>query len=148
MFLEALHRVIETTVILSNQTMGMMYMKWVIGSCAFLLALYTGFQSILISQVGFSQQIPQLMGDGGGGILLSILTLLTAIVCIAKPYIAMFMFLFCTILSAFVSLIFNDSIILLWACCTTTFAIFCFFTSRNKNRHLINRKRKVKYSKT
>ncbi len=112
-------------------------MRWLIEVCALALALYTGFQSILISQIGFNNQIPQLEGDGGGGIIFAFLTFLAAIIYLIKPTLAIIIFLLSTIVSAFSSFLFGDSVILLWSAGTVILAFLCYLANRISRRRLL-----------
>lgn len=113
-----------------------MPLKWIMGICALALSLYAGYQSILISQVGVSQQIPQLTGDGGGGILFATLLLVAAFICVFRIRIAAFIFLLGMVESGFVSLLFSDPTIFVWSLLTAICAILCFFMKQDKSHRI------------
>jgi len=110
-------------------------LKWLTGICALALAIYAIAQSLEILQVGVTNQIPQLEGDGGGGILFAVLTFISALACLIKPLVAFLLFLITTLLSTFISFLFSDPLLLTWSAISITLAALSFLAHRaRKNR--------------
>lgn len=90
-------------------------MKYIVGVLAFAFAIYTGIQSYMIAQIGIVNQIPQLEGDGGGGVVFTALLVLIGILALFKPFLAVFLFVFSALLSLLVGLTYQDPVTMYWS---------------------------------
>lgn len=90
-------------------------MKYIAGVAALALAIYAGIQSYLIAQVGILNQIPQLEGDGGGGVAFAVLCFITAILVLFKPMVSVILFVVSALLALLVGLTYQDPIPMYWS---------------------------------
>ncbi len=94
------------------------------------LAIYSGVQSYRIAAAGAVQQIPQLQGDGGGGLVFAVLCLIGAVVLLKRPFIATWILAVATVLVAFVGLSFGDPAMYWWSGITLVLTVYTFMQHR------------------
>lgn len=111
-------------------------MKYLIALAAIGLAIYTGVQSYLIAQVGIVNQIPQLVGDGGGGMVVTALCALAGLLALFKTLPAAVLFVLSTLTAILVGLTYQDPTTLLWAVGPFVFAVAILFSRISKRRKI------------
>ncbi len=105
-------------------------MKILAAVLTFVLGVYSGIQSYRIAAAGAAQQIPQLQGDGGGGLVFALLCIVAAVVALKRPSIGVWVLACATILVGFVGLSFGDASMYWWAVAALALAVFDFVIHR------------------
>ncbi|MCL6548087.1 MAG: hypothetical protein K6T30_04165 [Alicyclobacillus sp.] len=85
-------------------------------------ALYSGWKAELIAQAGAARHIPQLLGDGGGGLLSALLCLAGAAACWASPLWAVPLLVGGSLCSAVTAWIYQDPALFGWCAVAAGFA--------------------------
>lgn len=94
------------------------------------LGIYTGIQSYRIAAAGATQQIPQLQGDGGGGLVFAALCVIGAVLILKRPLFAAAALLFAALLVSFVALSFGDLVIFWWALAALCLSVCSYVVHR------------------
>ena len=105
----------------------MFTLKHGIGVLAILFSLYVAFQAMLIASNGALYQIPQLEGDGGGGLIFALLCLIAGFLTWLRPRIAAAVFLVAAAVTVLVGLIYQDRIEMFWCAVPLVCAIADFY---------------------
>jgi hypothetical protein len=95
-----------------------------------MFAVYTADKSYVIAKAGAQYGIPQLLGDGGGGLVFSVLCLITAIVSLAYFRVTLVLLLISGILIILVGVTYQDNGTLYWSIIPLLFAIAYFMVQR------------------
>jgi hypothetical protein len=103
-------------------------MKIAIGVMSLLFAIYLAIESYLISSLGTSYQIPQLEGDGGGGLVAAGILLVSGIIVFWRPLWACLGFVLSTGLVVIVGLEYQDNLTLFFAMAPALFLGLSLFT--------------------
>lgn len=93
-------------------------MKWFIGGGAILFAIYAAGQAIVIIQAGVTNQIPQLIGDGGGGMVFAALCFAAGVVCLFKPVVSVPLFGLCMLSGILTGFVYDDPTMWIWSAAT------------------------------
>lgn len=80
-----------------------------------LFAVYVGFDAYTITTLGIANDIPQLTGDGGGGMAFAFLLAIGAGVAVKFQRIASAIFILAAIVSLWVGLLYQDSLTMFWS---------------------------------
>ncbi|RIV24397.1 hypothetical protein D2Q93_07170 [Alicyclobacillaceae bacterium I2511] len=101
-----------------------------------LFATYVGIESYLIAAVGVVNQIPQLVGDGGGGILVALLCATAVVLVWLSPLASGLIFLLATVVSGLAGVIYQDNVTLFWMLGPIVLAIvnFTVYWSQRRQR--------------
>lgn len=88
-------------------------------------ALYAGLQAEVIAQVGVTQHIPQLEGDGAGNFVFAVLCLVSGFFVLIKPLIAVGSFALTAVVEFYVGMTYQDHTALLWTVLPVVLSIVC-----------------------
>lgn len=98
-------------------------MKIAISITSALLSIYAGITSYLVAHVGALYQIPQLEGDGGGGLVVAALCFAAASLIFFRVWFAFATYCFGAVAALFVGLSFQDGMVDIWSGVISLFAI-------------------------
>ncbi|UOF90386.1 hypothetical protein LSG31_21435 [Fodinisporobacter ferrooxydans] len=90
-------------------------MKIILGILNIIVAICIGLQAAVIARVGAVNQIPQLEGDGGAGLLFSLLILVAVIFYFVKPIFSIPLFILAALTGILASLIYSDPVMIAWS---------------------------------
>ncbi|MCL6452931.1 MAG: hypothetical protein K6T78_04775 [Alicyclobacillus sp.] len=90
-------------------------MKVFLFCIALLFAVYTGYDAYTLTRVGAVNDIPQLLGDGGGSLVFTVLVALGAINALWLPRVGAGVFLVATVVAVLVALLYQDTTSWYWA---------------------------------
>jgi hypothetical protein len=108
----------------------MKFARFVPGILGILFALFTGYQSFVIASAGAVNEIPQLEGDGGGGLTLSVICMLAAILSFIKPVWSIPFFILSTLVCLITGYIYEDNLIYIWAAGTVALTVLSYVLHR------------------
>lgn len=92
-----------------------MKLRILISALALLFAVYCATEAYQIARAGVVLSIPQLAGDGGGGLVYSLVEALAGLMILRFTRFALVTFLGATCIAIFVGLLYGDSALLTWA---------------------------------
>lgn len=93
---------------------GLTRLKLAIAVASGLFSIYMFIQSLMIASAGVSYQVPQLEGDGGGGLVIAFTCALASGLLFLRLWLANVGFLVAATGCLLVGGIFQDSVIMLW----------------------------------
>jgi hypothetical protein len=105
-------------------------MKWITALLCAAVAVWTAWQSYHIAVVGTTNGIPQLEGDGGGGILFAGLCLLAAVALLWRPVISVILLTLAAMVIVLTGFLYEDSTMYLWGAAAVVLAILGAVTHR------------------
>jgi uncharacterized membrane protein len=114
----------------SANTIKLRYVKYfrpLAALVAAVFAVYAGYQSLLISEAGAAYQIPQLEGDGGGGMIFAFLCFIGALVYLIRPVISIPFFILSAVTGLLAGFLYNDPVMWVWAIVSSVFAFIAFY---------------------
>ncbi|MDQ0188710.1 hypothetical protein JI721_13055 [Alicyclobacillus cycloheptanicus] len=124
----------------------MRFLKWITAIVTCLFALYTALQAMQIASAGAVNQIPQLEGDGGGGMVFALLCFIAGVLCMLKPIIALFCYTLTVLAGVVVGIIYDDPVLWMWAGGALILTGCCYASHRWKKTHRPANKRDVQKS--
>lgn len=98
-------------------------MKWITALLCLAVAVWTFWQSYQIASAGVLNNIPQLQGDGGGGLVFAVLCVAAALFTLWRPWIAVVVLVVNALTIILVGFLFGDSTVYLWAGAALVLAI-------------------------
>ncbi len=98
-------------------------MKIAISIASLLLSIYAGITSYLVAHMGALYQIPQLEGDGGGGIVVAILCFAAGTLIFFRVWPAFATYCIAAVAALFVGLSFQDGMVDIWSAVISLFAV-------------------------
>jgi hypothetical protein len=105
-------------------------MKIAVAILSALLAVFAAIQSYTIAYVGTANQIPQLEGDGGGGIVFAALCLLAAILVLWRPIISMWLYGLALVVILLTGYLYEDRAMWLWGAAALVLGILSWVAHR------------------
>ncbi|QSO54289.1 hypothetical protein JZ785_11270 [Alicyclobacillus curvatus] len=105
-------------------------MKLLAAVLTFVFGVYSGIQSYRIAAAGAAQQIPQLQGDGGGGLVFALVCVIAAVVVLKRPSIGVWLLSGAAVIAGFVGLSFGDPSMYWWAIAALALAVLDFVIHR------------------
>ncbi len=110
-------------------------MKLMTAFLSVLFATYVGIESYLIATVGVVNRIPQLVGDGGGGLLTALLCATAGVMVWLSPLASALTFLLAALVSLLAGVIYQDHVTLLWALGPAVLTLVNVLTLWRMRRH-------------
>ncbi|QQE81012.1 hypothetical protein [Alicyclobacillus sp. SO9] len=89
-------------------------LKVIISILTGLFVAYTVWQSYLIASTGALYHIPQLEGDGGGGLVFAGLCFIAGVALFIRPILSAVIYVLAALVISFIAVAFQDSIDFLW----------------------------------
>jgi hypothetical protein len=105
-------------------------MKWITALLCAAAAVWTAWQSYHIAVAGAANDIPQLEGDAGGGIVFAALCLIAAILMLWRPLIAVAALTLAALITVLTGFLYEDSTMYLWGAAAVVLAILAAFAHR------------------
>jgi len=111
-------------------------MKMMLAIASLLFTAYVAIQSYLVAATGVANQIPQLEGDGGGGMLLALFCACGCLLAYVKPRMTWIAFVLAAITATITGLLYEDNVMLLWSIGPLLILVVHFLAQRAKRKHL------------
>lgn len=109
-------------------------MKFLIGALTVLFGAYAAHQSYSIAYAGALNQIPQLEGDGGGGLIFSALMVCAALIGLLSPLWSSILFLASMVIAVLVGSFYQDPVMLWWSALPLLLAVLNLLAPRRSRK--------------
>lgn len=110
-------------------------MKIAVSIACTLFAIYAGINSYLVAHVGALYQIPQLEGDGGGGLVVAAICFIAGILVFLRWWAAMSAYCVGAIAALVVGISFQDGMVDIWSAVIALFAATSGFLMYRNHKH-------------
>ncbi|WP_067934976.1 hypothetical protein [Alicyclobacillus kakegawensis] len=90
-------------------------MRFVLPIISAVVAVVSGWQAMALAEVGVQQQIPQLEGDGGAGMVFALLCLAGGVTALFRRWLGCALFLLAALVGAWAGVVFADLLTGLWS---------------------------------
>jgi hypothetical protein len=108
--------------------------KFLVPISSTVVALICGWQSLQLAEVGVTNHIPQIEGDGGAGVVFSVLCLVAGVVILFTRKVASGLFLITGLEGIWASWTYSDSQMTLWALAPLGLAAAAWWLNQRSRR--------------